>query len=143
VLVCCEHRYAVYGLDERLKQYHSMPAAISASDRLPDLSGLIEPGVTTAALRTRSNPGSGMVSVLGHDEWVPLLADGVEHCLAGENIPQRGMDEGKEGSGFSSAQCCMALRVRSLSVCVEIGLAVSHYLQDSTLNTSASPLERA
>jgi hypothetical protein len=27
VLVCREHRCAVYGLDERLKQYHSMLAA--------------------------------------------------------------------------------------------------------------------
>jgi hypothetical protein len=26
VLVCCEHRCAIYGLDEHLKRHHSMPA---------------------------------------------------------------------------------------------------------------------
>jgi hypothetical protein len=104
----------VPSVDEAIDVASASARATSPSDRLPDLSALIEPAVTIigpehkvyyAFLSTPivpDDPGSGTVSVLGHDERLPLLTtqtvQGIFQLarLYG-NILEYGMDEGREG----------------------------------------------
>jgi len=107
----------VPSLDEAVDVASASARATSPSNRPPDLSdlsALIEPGVTIigpehkvyyAFLSTPiipDDPGSGTVSVLGHDERLPLLTtqtvQGVFQLarLYG-NIFEYGMDESGEG----------------------------------------------
>jgi hypothetical protein len=104
----------VPSLDEAIDVASTSARATSPSDRLPNLSALIEPGVTIigpehkvyyAFLSTpivSDDPGSGTVSVLGHDEQLSLLTtqtvQGIFQLarLFG-NILEYGMDEGGEG----------------------------------------------
>lgn len=108
----------VHLLDEAIDVASASARATSPSDRLPDLSALIEPGVTIigpehkvyyAFLSTpivSDDPGSGTVSVLGHNERLPLLTT---QTVQGSsqlarlygNILEYGMDEG--GQGFLGA----------------------------------------
>jgi hypothetical protein len=75
----------VHLLDKAIDVASASVRATSPNDRLPDLSALIEPGVTIigrehkvyyAFLSTpivSDDPGSGMISVLGHNERPQLL----------------------------------------------------------------------
>jgi hypothetical protein len=104
----------VPSLDEAIDVASTSARATSPSDRLLNLSALIEPGVTIigpehkvyyAFLSTpivSDDPGSRTVSVLGHDERLSLLTmqtvQGIFQLarLYG-NILEYGMDEGGEG----------------------------------------------
>jgi hypothetical protein len=104
----------VPSLDEAIDVASTSARATSPSDRLLNLSALIEPGVTIigpehkvyyAFLSTpvvSDDPGSGTVSVLGHDERLPLLTtqtvQGIFQLarLYG-NILEYGINEGGEG----------------------------------------------
>ncbi|KAF2820937.1 hypothetical protein CC86DRAFT_113311 [Ophiobolus disseminans] len=101
-------------LDKAIDVASASARATSPSDCLPDLSALIEPGVTIIGPEHKvyygflstpvvsDNPGSGTVSVLGHDERLPLLmtqtVQGIFQLarLCGD-ILEYGMDEGVEG----------------------------------------------
>jgi hypothetical protein len=104
----------VPSLDEAIDVASTSARATSPNDRLPDLSPLIEPGVTIigpehkvhyAFLSTpivSDDPGSGTASVLGHDERLPLLTtqtvQGIfQLARPYGNILEYGMDEGGEG----------------------------------------------
>jgi hypothetical protein len=111
---CVLSKRVVSSLDEAIDVASASTQDISPGDRTPDLSALIEPGVTIigpehkvyyAFLSTPiipDEPGSGTVSVLGHDERLPLLTtqtvQGVFQLarLYG-NILEYGMDEGDGG----------------------------------------------
>ena len=71
--------------DEAIDVVSANARATSPSDRLPDLSALIEPGVTIISLEHKvyyaflstsivsDDLCSGTISVLGYDERLPLL----------------------------------------------------------------------
>ena len=104
----------VPSVDEAIDVASASTQVTSPSNRLPDFSSLIEPGITIigpehkvyyAFLSTpmvSDDPGSETVSVLGHDERLPLLTT---QTLQGifqlarlyANILEYGMDEGREG----------------------------------------------
>ncbi|KAI8930556.1 hypothetical protein NX059_012166 [Plenodomus lindquistii] len=104
----------VLSVDEAIDVASASTRATSPSNRLPDLSALIEPGVTIigpehkvyyAFLSTpmsSDDPSSGTVSVLGHDERLSLLTtqtvQGIFQLarLYG-NILEYDMDEGRDG----------------------------------------------
>jgi hypothetical protein len=107
-------KYDVTSLDEAIDVASASTRTTSSNDRLPDLSALIEPGVTIIGHEHKvyyaflsipivpDDPDSGAVSVLGHDVRLSLLTtesvQGIFQLarLYG-NILEYGMDEGKDG----------------------------------------------